>query len=100
MGCVATVAAFGLDGNVFVDEWALLIRVTLNTSRISGRRGSDLTERGRTVDVVAVAALDKAFVDSMVIRLCEVGFGRGVTPITEIGLRPHKQVFRTLRMVR
>ena len=100
MGCVATVAAFGLHRNVFVDEWSLLIGVTFNTGRISGRHGSDLTQRGRTVDVVAVAALDKAFVDSMVIRLCEVGLGRGVTPITEIGLRPHKQVFRILRMVR
>ena len=82
MRCMATVAAFCLYRHVFEDEWALLICVTLNTSRIPGRRGSDLAERGRTVDVVAVAALDNSFVDSMVIRLCEVGFGGRVTPIT------------------
>jgi hypothetical protein len=52
------------------------------------------------VDIVAVAALDQAFVNPMAIRLREVCFDRDMTSITEIGLCPNEQVLWLFCVVR
>jgi hypothetical protein len=90
MGRVTTAAALGLDRYVLINERSLLVSMAFDANRVASRHGPDLAERRGAVDVVAVATLDETFVDSMVIRLSEVGFGRCMTPVTEIGLRPYK----------
>lgn len=52
------------------------------------------------MNVVAIAASDEALVDAVMIGFGEVGLGRGVTSVTQIGLRARKQVFGFLRVVR
>jgi hypothetical protein len=71
---------------MLIDEWALLVGVAFNTNRIPAGQGPHLAEGGGAVDVMAVAALDQAFVYSMVIRLREVGLRSCMTSIAKAGL--------------
>ena len=87
---MTTAAALSLDRYVLIDERSLLVSMAFATNRVPGRQGTHLMNGGRAMDVVAVAALDETFVDSMMIRLSEVGFGSCMTPVTELGLRPYK----------
>ena len=86
MGCVTTTAALSLHRYMLIDEWALLVGVAFNTNRIPAGHGPHLAEGGGAVDVMAVAALDQAFVYSMVIRLREVGLRSCMTSIAKAGL--------------
>jgi len=52
------------------------------------------------MDVVAVTALDQAFVYSMVIGLGEISLRGGMTSITELGLGYCQEMLRFLRVVR
>jgi len=52
------------------------------------------------MNVVAVAAVDQAFVDAVVIGLGEVRFSRGMTAVAELGLGPGQQVLRLFGVVR
>src|ERR1700758_558600 len=74
--------------------------MAFDANGVPARHVSRLPYRSGAVDVVAVAALDETFVDSMVIRLREVRFGSCMTPITEIGLRPYQQMLGILGMMR
>jgi hypothetical protein len=96
---VATGASFGLHGYVFVHKGALLVGVTFHANLISTGKSPDLPQCGCAVNVVAIAAVDEAFIHAMVISLGEIGFGRSVTPIAEIGLSLGQQVLRFLRIV-
>jgi hypothetical protein len=49
---------------------------------------------------VAVVALDKAFIDPMMIGLREIGFLRNVTAVTELRFRVDQQVLLFLGLVR
>jgi hypothetical protein len=49
---------------------------------------------------MAVAALDQAFVDSMVIRLCEVGLRGYMTSVAEVGLGSNEKMFRFFGVMR
>ena len=100
VGRVTTAAALSLDRHMLINERALLVGMTLDANRVAGRHGPDLPEGRCTVDVVAVAASDETFVYSMVKRLRKVCLGSGMTSVTEIRLRPHKQMFRLLGMMR
>jgi len=68
------------------NERALLVGVAPRTNRIPDRHRPYLPEGGRAMNVVAVAALDQAFVYSMVIRLREVGLRGCMTSVAEVGL--------------
>jgi hypothetical protein len=50
--------------------------------------------------IVTITALDKTFVDSVVIRLPKISFSGGVTAIAEIGLRPSEEMLRLFGVVR
>ena len=52
------------------------------------------------MNVVAVAALDKAFVHPMVIRLSEIGFGGNMTSVAETGLCSNEEVLRFFSVMR
>ena len=54
-------AALGLDGRVLVNKRTLLVRVTLDTCRVSTGRESCLFKFETAVWIVAVAALHRAF---------------------------------------
>ena len=97
---VTTAAAFGLHWHMFIDEGAGFVRVALGADGIPAGQRPHLPESRRSVHVVAVTALDKTFVDSMVVRLGEVSLRRGVTPIAELWLRHCQQVLWFLRVVR
>jgi hypothetical protein len=71
---------------MFKNERPLLVGMTLHTDGVPIRHGPHLPECGRAMDIVAVAALDEAFVDAMMIWLCEIGFGSDMTSVAELGL--------------
>ena len=97
---VATGASFGLHGYVFVYKRSLFLGVAFQANLIPTGKSSDLSQGGRAVNIVAVAAMDKAFIHAVVISLGEICLGGGMTSIAEIGLRPGQQVLRLLRIVR
>lgn len=59
-----------------------------------------MADRGGAVNVVAVAALEQALRYPVVIRSGEVGFGRGVASVAEVGLFFDQQVLGFLGMMR
>jgi hypothetical protein len=97
---VATAAAFGFYGDVFVGERAALVGVAFEAHRIASRQSPHLPNCRRAVDIVAVTALHQTFIHTMVIGLCEISFGRGVAPIAEIRLGLHEQKLPFGRVVR
>ena len=74
--------------------------MTLGADSIAGRQCPYLPERGRSVHVVAVAALHQSFVNPMVIRFAKVCFRGCVAAIAELRLCDRQQVLRRLRVVR
>ncbi len=92
--CVTTAAALSFHRYMLIDERALLVGVAFDTNRIPAGHGPHLAEGGGAVHVVAVAALDQAFVYSMVIRLCEVGLGSCMTSVAEVGLCSNEEMLR------
>jgi hypothetical protein len=100
VGRVTTTAALSLHRYMFENERPLLVGVALHTDRVPTRHGPHLSERGRTMYVVAVAALDETFVYAMMIWLREIGFGGNMTSIAELGLCLNEEVLRLLGVVR
>ena len=86
VGRVTTAAPFSLHRYMLINERALLVGVALDANRISAGHGPHLAEGSGAVDVMAVAALDQAFVYSMVIRLREVGLRGYMTSVAEARL--------------
>jgi hypothetical protein len=85
---------------MFINERSLFVGVALDANRVPARHGPHLTESGSAVDVMAVAALDKAFVYSMVIRLREVGLRVYMTSVTEVGLCSNEEMLRLFGVMR
>ena len=65
---VTRAASFSLNRRMFVNKRALLVRVTLDTSRIGASRQSRLFEFKTAMGVMAVAAFHRAFENLMVER--------------------------------
>jgi hypothetical protein len=86
VGRVTTAAALSLHWYMFKNERPLLVDVALHTDRVPTRHGPHLSDCGRAMDVVAVAALDETFVYAMVIWLREVGLGGNMASVAEFGL--------------
>lgn len=68
MGGVARRAALDFHRFMFVYEWPLFVGMTLETDLILGRSGSQLLWPYRSVRVMAVRALDQAFIHAMMKR--------------------------------
>jgi hypothetical protein len=85
---------------MLIHEWALLVGVALDTNRIPARHGPYLPQGGGAVDVMTVAALNKAFVYAMVIRLREVGLRGCMTSVTKVGLCSNQEMVRFFGVVR
>ena len=97
VGRVATGASFGLYGYVFIYKRSLLLGVAFQANLIPTGKSPDLSQGARAVNIVAIAAMDEAFIHPVVIGLGEICFSRGMTSIAEIGLCPGQQVLRALR---
>lgn len=86
---VATGAALGLDRYVLIDEGTLFFCVALYANRISARHRPYLPQGRGPVHIVAITALNQAFVYSMVIGSREVSLGGHMTPVAQIRRRLH-----------
>lgn len=89
---VATGAALRLHRYVFIYKGSLLVGMAFNANLISTGKSSDLPQGGCAMNVVAVAAVDKAFIHAVVIGLGEIRFGRSMTSVAEVGLSPGQEV--------
>ena len=85
---------------MFINERALLVGMALDTNRIPARHSPHLAECGRAMNVMAVAALDQAFVYPMVIRLREVGLRGCMTSVAEAGLCSNEEMLRFFGVMR
>jgi hypothetical protein len=99
VGSVATATALCLHRHVLVNKRSLFFGMALDTNRVPTGQGPRLAEGGRAVDVVAVTALDEAFVYPVVIRLREVGLRGCMTSVAETGLCSDEEVFLLLGVV-
>ena len=75
-------AAVGLNRGVFVDEWSLLVRMTLDAGGVRAGRKSRLLEFEATVRIVAIAALHRTFQHLVMERQIKLVLGLGVTTQT------------------
>jgi len=100
VGGMTTAAAFGLHRHVFVNKGPLLIRVAFVANRIATGHGSHLADRGGAMNVVAIAALEQALGNPVVIGFGEIGFGRGVASIAQVRLFLDQQLLGFLGVMR
>ena len=86
MRSVAGQAALRLDRGVLVHEWPAVLHVALGADRILIGRGPDVVVPKGAVNIMAVAALDQAFVHLVVEGHIECRLHIGVALIAERGL--------------
>ena len=75
MGSVTTTASLCFHGNMFVNKGACFFRMTLDADCIAARHCPYLAQGRGAMYVVAIAASDEPFIDSMVIRLRKIRLG-------------------------
>ena len=85
VGRMTTGAAFRLHRHMLIHKRAVRVGMALDANGVSAGQGPDLAEGGGAVNVVAVAALNQAFVYAMVIRLGKLSFGGSMTSVAEVG---------------
>ena len=84
---------------MLVNEWPLFFGMAFHANRIAGRDRPDLTYGGCAVNVVAVTAEQKAFVNAVMIGSGEISLCRDVAAVAEIRLRLYQQVVRFFGVV-
>ena len=87
MRSVARQASFRLDRRMFIHKGPTILHVALGAYRIQIGGRPDVVVPERSVDIVAVAALQQAFVHLVMEGHVEGRLHVGVALITEIGLR-------------
>jgi hypothetical protein len=97
---VTTGTAFGLYRHVFIDERSLFVSMAFEANLVSVGKSPDLAQGGRAMSIVAIAALNQAFVDTMVIGLAKVSLCSRMAAVAESRLGLHQQVFRFLGVMR
>jgi hypothetical protein len=100
MSRVTTRAALSLYRHVFIDERPLFVGMAFEANLVSIGKRPDLAQGGRAMNIVAVAALNQAFVDSVVIGLAKVSLGSRVAAVAKCGLRLNQQVLLFFGVVR
>src|SRR5215467_14084074 len=93
---MAALTSLGFHWNMFIDERPPFVGVAVVANLISRWLGANLTQVGGAVRIVAVAALDESFIDSVVIRLAKIRASRGVTGVAKLGLYLNQQILRLL----
>ena len=97
---VASRAAFDSYWLMFENKWAALIRVAGVAHGILLGRSAQLVRAHRSMRIVAIGALNQAFVYSMMKRHSELRFLLQVARVAKLGLRLYQQEFRRGGMVR
>ena len=100
MRTMTALTSLGFHGDMLVDERPLFVGVALVANLVSTWQGADLTQVGSAVRIVAVAALDESFIDSVVIWPAEIRACRSMTAITKFRLFLNQQVLGFLTVVR
>lgn len=96
---MTALTSLGFHRDMLVDERPLFVCVALVANLISTWQGADLTQVGSAVRIVAVAALDESFIDSVVIGPAEIRACRSMTAITKLGLFLNQQVLGFLTVM-
>lgn len=91
MRCMACDAAFGFHGRVFVNKWALLVRMTLDAGCVGAGGESRLFEFETAVRIMAIAALHGAFQDLVMEGQIELVLGLAVTTHAKLWFAGQKQ---------
>ena len=97
MAGLATIHLYRL---VFEYKRSLLVRVASEANRILTGRSANLMGPHCAVRVMAIGALDQAFIHSMVEWHIELSFLRKMARVAELGLGFHQQEFVCFRMMR
>ena len=100
MGRVATTAAFCFDWHMLVDKWSPGICVALGAYCVSAGQGFHLAQGCGAMRVMAVTAVNQAFIYAVVIRLGKIGLRRSVAAVALFRLFFGQQVLRCCGMVR
>ncbi len=97
---VTGLASIHFDRLVFEYEWPLLVGVTLEANSVLCGIRAHLLRFHSAVNIVAIAALDQAFVHPMMEGHVELGLLLEMASVAELRLRFLQQEFVRLRMVR
>jgi len=90
--CVAAKATFPLHRSVFEHKWPARLRMTLGADSILIRGGPYIVVAKGAMNVVAVTALDQAFIHLVMERLCKRRLDVRVARVAERGLRCLQQI--------
>lgn len=96
---MASGATLSPDRSVLEREWPTHINVALGADGVLVGRGSQIDQIERAVRVMAVGALDQAFIHPVVNRQIELRFLVSVAPVAEPRLRSLQEVFLCLAVV-
>ena len=88
---MAGLTSIDLHRLVFENKRPLLVRVALEANGVLGGRSSHLVGLYRPVHVVAIAALDQAFIHAMMERHIELGFLLEMASVAKFRLRLDQQ---------
>ena len=83
---MARLAAFNLNGRMFVNKRTLFVRVALEADRILGGGSPHLLRFDRAVNVVAIAALNQTLIDAVMEGHFEFSFFVKVAAVTKFRL--------------
>ena len=100
MNHVAGGATIDLHRCMLVHEGTLLIGVALETNRVLRGGHTDLFGQRRSVDIVAIGALNQPLIDAMVKGHGELGLLLKVAGEAKLGLRLGKQVLGCFGVMR
>lgn len=100
MGRVATTAAFGFDRHVLIYKWSPGIGVALGADGVSARQGFHLAQGCGAMRVMAVSAVNQAFIYTVMVRLGKIGLRRSVAAVALFRLFFGQQILRCGGMVR
>src|SRR5512142_2569178 len=84
---------------VLIDERAADVGMALKTDLVAGRTGTQLLWKDASVNVVAVAALDKTFLYAVMKRPCEFRLLFRMTPETKLRLVSLQQATFDFRLM-
>ena len=85
-------ASFGLNRCMLENEWALLIRMTLNTSRIGTCCQASLFQFETAVGVMAIAALHRPFKNLVMERQIKLVLHFAVAAQAKLGFANFEQL--------
>jgi len=100
MGQMAGGAALNLHRFVLEYEWPLLVGVALIANRVQRRGSPQLHRPFRPMRIMAIGALNQAFVHPMMKRHLELRLLRQVARVAQLRLRFYQQEFSGLCVVR